>query len=180
MNTFVALVRGINVGGKNILPMKDFRALLTSLGCEDVATYIQSGNAVFRSSAKASELSLSIADLIHSKFNFRPVVLVLTADDFELIAAETPFSVRPGEENLVHIWFLHGSAPKVDAARFADLSSASETFAQTRRAFYLHSPDGIGRSKLAAEVGKYLVVPVTARNFRTVGKIRELLAALQS
>ena len=76
MTTFVALLRGINVGGKNILPMQAFSELLTELGCIDVATYIQSGNAVFRYSGKPAELTDMISTAIESKFGFRPSVLV--------------------------------------------------------------------------------------------------------
>ncbi|MDH5621447.1 MAG: DUF1697 domain-containing protein [Gammaproteobacteria bacterium] len=177
MTTFVALLRGINVGGNNILPMQEFRALLTNHGCEDVATYIQSGNAVFRSTASASGLSVSIADGIEAKYGFRPAVLVLTASGFMTIAAANPFAVPPEQENHVHISFLQRPASRPNVARLKQLASPSETFVLTDAAFYLHAPDGIGRSKLAAEVEKCLGVPATGRNLRTVGRIVALLAA---
>ncbi len=177
MTVYVALLRGINVGGNNILPMKEFRALLTSLGCEDVATYIQSGNAVFASSGKASKLSELIADGIESGFGFRPSVMVLTAGDFEAIATGNPFSVPADEANQVHISFLQKPALKANTVRLKEIATASEKFVLTERAFYFHAPDGIGRSRLAAEVEKCLGVPATGRNIRTVGKIRDLLTA---
>lgn len=159
--------------------MQELRALLATLGCEDIATYIQSGNAVFSSSGGAAELSRSLADLINTKYRFRPEVLVLTADNFSKIVDETPFAVRPGAENRLHIWFLQKPASGVNTARLAELAAASERFVQTRTAFYLHAPDGIGRSKLANKVEQCLGVQATARNFRTVGKILGMLAALQ-
>jgi uncharacterized protein (DUF1697 family) len=179
MHAFVALLRGINVGGKNILPMREFRELLAGLGCEDVASYIQSGNAVFNSSGRASELSTSIADRIQTQYRFRPVVLVLAASDFSRIVEETPFVVAPGEENRLHIWFPQKPVSLTNTTRLAALASASERFAQTRAAFYLYAPDGIGRSKLAADVGRCLGVPATARNYRTASKILGLLSALR-
>jgi len=176
MTKFVALLRGINVGGNNILPMQEFRSLLDELGCNDIATYIQSGNAVFRSASRASKLSVSIADGIEAKFGFRPVVLVLSATDFETIAAANPFAVPPENEKQVHISFLQSPASRPNIARLKQLASPTEKFVLTDAAFYLHAPDGIGRSKLAAEVEKCLGAPATARNLRTVGKITALLA----
>ncbi len=177
MTVYVALLRGINVGGNNILPMKEFRDLLASLGCDDVATYIQSGNAVFKSSRTAPTLAKSIAESIESNYGFRPSVLVLTAKDFDAIAAANPYSVPADEANQVHILFLQKVALKANTARLKEIATASEKFVLTDQAFYLHAPDGIGRSRLAAGVEKCLGVPATGRNIRTVGKIRDLLAA---
>ena len=80
MTQYVALFRGINVGGKNIVPMKELRELLAGLDCENVATYIQSGNAVFTSESNGDDLSRSIAGVVNQQFGFEPQVLVLTAD----------------------------------------------------------------------------------------------------
>jgi len=86
MTAFVALLRGINVGGKNILPMSEFRELLRALGCEDLATYIQSGNAVFRHHKSTAELSLLISEAVESRFGFQVPVMVLTASEREYAA----------------------------------------------------------------------------------------------
>jgi len=176
MTSCVALLRGINVGGHNILPMQEFRELLTNLDCADVATYIQSGNAVFRSAARVSKLSVSIADGIAAKYGFRPTVLVLTGTDFETIAAANPFDVPSEQAKHVHIWFLQRPASRPNIARLNQLAAPSEKFVLTDAAFYLHAPFGIGRSKLAAEGEKCLGVPATGRNLRTVFKILELSA----
>ena len=77
MRSFVALLRGINVGGNNILPMQNFRDILANLGCERVSTYIQSGNAVFTHSGDASPLSDTISAAIESAFGFRPSQIYL-------------------------------------------------------------------------------------------------------
>ena len=175
MSTFVALLRGINVGGKNILPMKEFRALLTKLGCEDVATYIQSGNAVFTYGGNSAKLPESIASAIESGFGFRPSIMVLAANEFNAIAAANPFSAEVSELKYLHIWFTQESAENANTERLDEIASAGERFLLTDSAFYLHAPNGIGRSKLASEVEKYLGVPATARNCRTVSKIGEML-----
>jgi len=166
MVAFVALLRGINVGGKNILPMKEFRALLTTLGCEDAATYIQSGNAVFTYAGNATKLPESIASAIESGFGFRPSIMVLAAN---------PFSAEVSELKYLHIWFTQESAENANTERLDEIASAGERFLLTDSAFYLHAPNGIGRSKLASEVEKCLGVRATARNCRTVSKIGEML-----
>ena len=176
MASYVALLRGINVGGRNILPMKDFREILENLGCEDVATYIQSGNAVFHHSGKAMEVSDSISDAIETDFGFRPSVMVLTADEFAATAAANPYADVAVEAKNAHIWFASEVITNADKTRLRELATVSEEFALTEKAFYLHAPDGIGRSKLAGNVEKYLGVAGTGRNSRTVGKIGELIA----
>ena len=178
MTAFVALLRGINVGGNNMLPMSEFRQLLSTLGCEEVATYIQSGNAVFKHSKTATELSQSISEAVHSKFGFRPSVMVLTDNDFSAVAAANPFMADVSEPKLLHVWFLGEEAVDADTKRLDEVATESEKYSLTDSAFYLHAPDGIGRSKLGAGVERCLGVPATARNWRTVGKIGELLDAL--
>ena len=178
MMAFVALLRGINVGGNNKLAMSEFRELLTSLGCEDVATYIQSGNAVFRHDKTTADLSNLIADAVKSKFGFSVSVMVLTASEFEEVAAANPFAAEEAEPKLLHIWFLRERALNADTERLEEIACESETFTLTDSAFYLHAPDGIGRSKLASNVERCLVVSATARNWSTVGKIGSLLETI--
>ena len=176
MTTFVALLRGINVGGKNILPMQAFSELLTELGCIDVATYIPSGNAVFRYSGKPAELTDMISTAIESKFGFRPSVLVLTADEFDDVARENPFVVEASDPKFLHVWFMREPATSANTTRMGELESGGEKFLLTDSAVYLYAPDGVGRSKLAAGMEKCLGVPATARNWRTVCKIGEMLS----
>jgi uncharacterized protein (DUF1697 family) len=178
MTAFVALLRGINVGGNNLLPMSEFRQLLSTLGCEEVATCIQSGNAVFKYSKTATELSQSISEAVHSKFGFRTSVMVLTASEFAAVAAANPFLADVSEPKFLHVWFLGEEAVDADTKRLDEVATESEKYSLTDSAFYLHAPDGIGRSKLGAGVERCLGVPATARNWRTVGKIGELLDAL--
>ena len=178
MTAFVALLRGINVGGNNILPMGELRDLLADLGCTDVATYIQSGNAVFRHDSDAAGLSAAIAAAIARQFDFEPSVLVLTADEFVSIAADHPFAADVVDAKTLHIWFLGAAPTRPDLARIEALAVDSEKYRLSDAAFYLLAPDGIGRSRLAADVEKCVGVATTARNWRTVGKIEQLLAAL--
>lgn len=178
MTSFIVLLRGINVGGKNLLPMQDFRQLLAKLGCDQVTSYIQSGNAVCKYAGKATELSRKIAAAIETKFGFRPCVLVVTSSDFLKIVAANPYMSEGVDPRFLHIWFLQAAPRQANKKRLDDIVSDAEKFTLTNSAFYLHAPNGIGRSKLAKDVEKCLGVQATARNGRTVSKIGEMLAAL--
>jgi len=175
LKTFIALFRGINVVGRNKLPMEQLVSILESLGLKDVETYIQSGNAVFRSKASdATRLATKVSAAIEEARGFRPAVMLLEPRELQMAIEANPFREGEAEPNKLHLYFL-GSAPKQpDLAALQDLASARERFALKDRVFYLHAPDGIGRSKLAARVEKSLGVAATARNWRTVTRVAEM------
>lgn len=175
MTIHVALFRGINVGGKHILPMQDLRELLAELGCEDIQTYIQSGNAVFSTAADAKMLPENIRASIDEKFGFAPQVLVLTAKQFRDVAADNPFANSAADPKTLHVAFLTDDATDPDLDALTALKAESEEFSLTRNAFYLSAPDGIGRSRLVAKIDQHLGVNTTSRNWRTVGKLLALL-----
>lgn len=175
MQTWIALLRGINVGGKNILPMKDLRALLEDLNLKQVRTYIQSGNCIFEcDGVDARTLSKKIADGIETTFHFRPQVLVLTKNDLDAAIAGNPYPEGNDDPKSVHLFFLSEQPDKTDATALEKIRQASERFLLSDQVFYLHAPDGIARSKLAAQAEKHLGVAATARNFRSATKIAEL------
>ena len=175
MKTFVALFRGINVGGSNILPMKDLVATLESLGCRDVATYIQSGNVVFRHRVHdASDLSAKIRRAVGSRHGFEPEVLLLTAEQLELAMRTNPFPDAESEPSRLHLFFLAAVPKSPDLETIEKARAENERFAVEGAVAYLHAPDGIGRSKLAAGLERALGVACTGRHWRTVGKIMEM------
>jgi uncharacterized protein (DUF1697 family) len=177
MKTFIALFRGINVGGKNSLPMKELVSLLEGLGCQNVKTYIQSGNAVFESKEKdASRLSNKIRVEIKKRRGFEPCVLLLRLEDMEKAIAGNPFPET--EPKSLHIGFLASTPANPDLKALEGLKKKSERFFLKDKVFYLYAPEGIGRSKLAASAEKLLGVSVTDRNWRTVCKIRNMVKGL--
>src|SRR5262245_5088414 len=112
MNTCIALLRGINVGGYHKLPMKDLKALIEKIGCTDVRTYIQSGNVVFRSSASdVAPLCQRLTAAISKSHGFEPRVLVLTRAELERAAAGNPFPQAHEHPQSLHLFFLE-EAPK--------------------------------------------------------------------
>lgn len=178
MTVKVALLRGINVGGKNVLPMRDLREILGELACESVATYIQSGNVVFRSNRKSELLARSISRAVEKRFGFAPFVLVMSAETFAGIAGANPYAAKAAEPKHVHTLFLADPADDADLQRMHERKSKTEEFTLTKKALYFHAPDGIARSKLANEMDRHLGVSATGRNQRTVEKLQAMLTQI--
>ena len=175
METYVALFRGINVGGKHRLPMQNLVKVLEEAGCRRVRTYIQSGNVVFQARKQDRQtLARQISQEISAAKGFAPMVLLLTEDTLREAVANNPYPTEEGKA--LHFFFLDTPAVTPDLERLTDLKARSEAFTLKRSTFYLHAPDGIGRSKLAAKVEQCLGVPVTARNWNTVRKLLEMAA----
>lgn len=175
MPTWIALFRGINVGGNNILPMAELRSDLELLKLKNVRTYIQSGNVVFESTAKtASSLSRRIGAQIEKQYGFRPHILILDRQDLLSAIESNPFPREVSNPKTLHFCFLAEPAANPDMKAIDSARIPSERYKLTDRVFYLHAPDGIGRSKLAAKVEKYLGVVTTGRNYRTVDKLMSL------
>ena len=175
MTTWIAFFRGINVGGRNVLPMKALKALLEELGCTAVRTYIQSGNVVFRHKVgQATSLSKTISKTVFDCFHFAPYVSLMTKGHLKAALAANPFTTAEEIPKSLHLYFLSAVPTEVDFEELNKLRSTSEEFEVIEQVFYLHAPDGIGRSKLAARAEKLLGVQATARNWRTAQKVLEL------
>jgi uncharacterized protein (DUF1697 family) len=169
MKTCIALLRGINVGGKNLLPMKELVAMLGDLGAQNVKTYIQSGNAVFVWKDKdTSQLSNQIRAEIKKRRGFDPDVLILELGDFERVIQQNPFPEAEAGPKALHAGFLAAAPERPDLKTLESLKSDSERFRLIGSVFYVHAPEGVGRSKLAAKAERLLGVPMTDRNWRTV------------
>lgn len=174
--TWIALLRGINVGGNNILPMAVLKEILTIAGCKNVQTYIQSGNIVFESATKSRrQLSGQIAALIMEHRGFEPKVFLLSERDLDAAMEENPFSEAGGEQKSLHFFFLEEPAKEANIQALESIQSPTESFSLTDRVFYLFAPDGVGRSKLASSAERYLGVSVTARNYRTIEKLSGMI-----
>jgi uncharacterized protein (DUF1697 family) len=175
MKTYIALFRGINVGGRSTLPMKELVIILEELGCQNVRTYIQSGNAVFESDASdASRLSKSISTEIEKRRGFAPHILLLSLQELEKAVANNPFPEGKDDPRALHVGFLASAPGQPDLKKLESLRAEKERFQLVANIFYLHAPDGIGRSRLAASTERLLGVPMTDRNWRTVCKLLEM------
>lgn len=178
MATLVALLKGINVGGRNRLSMKDLAAILVKAGTCDVKTCIQSGNAVFQSNTRDhAALARTVTSGIKKAHGFEPRVLVLGMDVFIDAMQKNPFPEAEATAKTLHLGFLASPPAHPDIAKLDDLRKDSERFRLIDSVFYLHAPEGVGRSKLAATAEKLLGVPMTVRNWNTVCRIRDLTTA---
>ena len=175
MNTWIAFFRGINVGGKNLLPMKQLQDDLQSLKFVNVRTYIQSGNVVFQASERtAPPLAKKIAAKIKTQHGFQPHVLILKKQQLQKAITENPFPDAIIDPKLLHFFFLAAPPSCPDIAAIDKAKAPTETYHLSDGVFYLSAPNGIGRSKLAAGVEKYMGVVTTARNYRTVAAVISL------
>lgn len=179
MNTYIALLRGINVGGHHKLPMRELVQLLETLGLKNVKTYIQSGNVVFQSNrTDLPALAEEISAAIHESHGFTPQILLLSLVNLETAVSQNPFSAAEENHKTLHFYFLESVPTNPDLALLESLKTEREQFELIDKVFYLHAPDGIGRSKLAAKVEKGVGVAATARNWRTVRKVLEMGTAV--
>ena len=175
MKTYIALFRGINVGGRHSLPMKELVAILEDLDCRNVRTYIQSGNAVFENPAKdASQLSKKISVEIKKQRGFEPYCLLFGLKELEKAIANNPFPEAEKDPKALHVGFLASTPKNPDLKKVENLRKNSERFQLIDNIFYLYAPEGVGRSKLAASSEKLLGVSMTDRNWGTVRKIMEM------
>lgn len=176
----ILLLRGVNVGGKSVLPMAGLREVLAGQGLIGVKTHIQSGNAVFRDPIGAVDLAERITVAIESGYGFRPKAMMLEVAVLLDVLAANPFALAGAENGAaVHIGFLAAPALHADLDRLRALAAKDEAFHLTEAAFYLHAPSGIGRSKLAAAAEKTLGVAMTLRNQRVAEAVSVLAQDLE-
>lgn len=175
MDTYIALFRGINVGGNNILPMLELVAVLEDIGLSNIKTYIQSGNVVFQGKKINNvELSQKICAEIEKRRGFVVQVIILDINELKNAIASNPFAGTEAEPNALHFFFLSSLPENPDLKALESIKKESEQFRLIDKVFYLYAPEGVGRSKLAMKVEKTLGVAATARNWQTVGKIMEM------
>ena len=175
VNTWIALFRGINVGGNNMLPMKTLVALIEELGGTRVRTCIQSGNVVFGGGGSdAAVLSRRIEAAVLENHGFAPRVLLLSRKELDIAAKANPFREAEAEPRTLHLAFLAERPKLPDLAGLNMLKRDGEAYALDGKVFYLCTPGGFGQSRLAERYEKLLGVRATARNWNTVMKLREL------
>lgn len=173
MKTYIALLRAINVGGNNLLPMKELVVVLERLGLQNIKTYIQSGNVIFRGKdTNTMQLASKIGAAIQKSHGFAPQVLLLDSAMLDKVVRENPYPEAEVAPSTVHVNFLVTIPTKPDLKALEKIRAKSERFHLAGDVLYLHAPDGIGRSKLVASMERLLGVPLTSRNWNTVRKLK--------
>jgi uncharacterized protein (DUF1697 family) len=178
LKTYIALLRGINLGARNKVAMADLRALFSGLGAEDVTTYVQSGNVVFKSPEAAGPLVEVIEKSIRRDLGLSVSVMLRTRSQMAKVLAGNPFGGQKGDATKLHVTFL---AAKPAGARVRKLDpklSAPDEFRVVGGEIYLLCPNGYGRSQFSnAYFEKELGVTATTRNWRTVTRLAEIAGA---
>ncbi len=175
MTTFVALLRGINVGGKNKLPMDDLRILLRGLGFGNAQTYIQSGNVVFTANeANHAGLSQRIEAAVEERFGFFVNVIILTVAEICEAVNSNPFNFAAHDPSKFHLGIMSAQADDSAVENLRTKPQGSDQWSVLNKFFYLYTPDGIGKSVFSPFVERTLKVPVTFRNWRTILTIIEM------
>jgi uncharacterized protein (DUF1697 family) len=189
MASHVALLRGINVGGRNKVPMAELREVVASLGHNEVATYIQSGNVLFTTAeTDNAKLAAALESAIEDRFGLWSSVVVLSRDELAQVLDANPYPDEPNPR-LVHVVFLNADPPPDVLDRIAAAESAAaakgsrDTVQAAGAALYLHTPDGYGKSELAQNLFRILAPPAkqkkqglgaTGRNWATATKLLSL------
>ena len=175
-NTYVALLRGINVGGKHKLPMKDLAEVFSASGCKAVRTYIQSGNVVFCAPLDvAKRLAAELGKKIEARFGFAVPVVIRSHGQLASVVRANPFLNRGASEKMLHVVFL-AEQPGADAVKNLDPQrSPGDEFRVVGSEIFLYLPNGAGNSKLTnAYFDSKLATMGTARNWTTVLKLLEM------
>jgi uncharacterized protein (DUF1697 family) len=177
MARYVVLLRAVNVGGRNKVPMARLRELADGLGYTDAVTYVQSGNLVVTATAKKAAVEAAVADEIRSNLGVDIAVMVRTADELAAVVADNPFPDMASDPKLLHVDFL-ASQPAAATLKALDRDEFDpERFEFGDRCIYQWFPGGVGRSKMAtAPWERRLGVKGTRRNWRTVTALLELAA----
>ncbi|MFL6352899.1 MAG: DUF1697 domain-containing protein [Bryobacteraceae bacterium] len=175
----MALLRGVNVGGKNKLPMKDLGVMFTDAGCHNVTTYVQSGNVIFSAVATlAAELPALIATQIGKRFGFQTQIVLRTGEQMRDIVSNNPFIKAGKTEAMLHVLFLADLPDSRNIEHLDPSRSPPDEFIVRGREVYLCLPQGVGRTKLInAYFDSKLRTTSTGRNWRTVIKLSELTQA---
>jgi uncharacterized protein (DUF1697 family) len=167
--TFVALLRGINVGGNNKIAMRDLAGFFADAGARDVATYIQSGNVVFDAPKDAERIAAAVEKRIAGELGLRVPLVLRSAAELEKVARANPFLERGRDPKLLHVVFLADTPTKAQVASLDPARSPGDELVVHGRDVFVYLPNGVGRSKLTnAWFDSKLATVSTGRNWKTV------------
>ena len=186
MQTFIALLRAVNVGGTGKIAMADLRALLKDLGHRNAETYIQSGNAVFDANGKAERIARDLASVLEKHMGAPVGVMIRTNEDLCKVIKENPFAAEAAADGArVYACFLGGLAPSSAKAALDEIVAKypvrRDRFHLTGHTLYLHLPEGAAETKFSGRpLDRALGVMATARNWNTVLKLHAMSAREKS
>src|ERR1700704_2945507 len=177
MPVFICMLRGVNVGGHNMIKMDALKALCVPLKFKDAQTYVQSGNLIFRTEEKdQAKIAKRFQDAIEKKFKFRPDVILRTATEIRDVIKKNPFAKRNGiEPNRLLVTFLSGDPGKEAREKALAIDTSPEEMHLIGREAYIYFPNGQGRSKFPwPAIERALGTSSTGRNWNSVTKMLEM------
>lgn len=174
-DTYVAFLRGVNVGGKNRLPMQALAAMFVAAGCTGVSTYIQSGNVIFRAKRRVAErVQEAVTAAVTAEFGFISPVVVRSREEMQEVLERQPYPVS--DEDMLHVYFLKSEPALEDVDTLDQKRSPGDEFLVRGRDIYARLGNGMAKTKLTnAYFDSKLKTVSTARNWRTVMKLVELM-----
>jgi uncharacterized protein (DUF1697 family) len=174
MSIYIALLRGVNVGGHGRAPMKDLTSWVADAGATAVKTYLQSGNVVFKADIDSMpDFADAIEERIASALGLDIPVMVRSREEMEKVAAKNPFLKLTTDPKALHVNFL-AERPESEAVKGLTAPPGPDQFRVIGREIYLYCPNGVGRTKLNDAFFKKLRVVCTTRNWNTVTNLVEL------
>jgi uncharacterized protein (DUF1697 family) len=182
MNTYIALLRGINVSGHKLIRMELLRKALAELGYADIATYIQSGNIIFKSDIKDPKiLETQIADKIEQHFSFTVPVIIVTPSELKSVVNNNPYAGREiSDPAQPYIAFLSGKPANGQIAVLKGIDFGRDEFTVIDKSVYILYADSAGNTKLTnTALENKLMVKATSRNWKTIHKLIEMTADKQ-
>lgn len=174
MQTYISILRGINVSGKNLIKMDALRQLYMNLGFENVESYIQSGNVMFRSDIQnTKELNQLISSKIKEVFDFEVPVMVFTIDEFMRAIQQNPFTFNNSKSSeFFHLTFLSENPENTLITKIDTEKYLSDEFKIIGKIVYLYCPESYGKTKLSNSFfEKKLKVNATTRNWKTINEL---------
>jgi uncharacterized protein (DUF1697 family) len=176
-STYVALLRSINVGGHKIIKMELLRKAFEGMGFVDVATYVQSGNVIFKAPTKAAaNLPKQIEKILLRRFEMAVPVIVRTSEEIADVAGNNPFLNEAGiDVSRLHVCFLSGLPQETAVKELDTIAAGDDRLKCCGREIYLHCPNGFAGTKLSINAfEKILSVRATTRNWNTVNRLWEM------
>ena len=177
MKQYIALLRGINVGGHNKVKMAQLKLLCESIGFAGVSTYIQTGNVLFRSSDTSKVLQQQLEQALQAEFGFKVTVIIRTLEALELVQANLPFKDIDllQESSKLMVSFLSEVAPDNALVLLQPYLHSSERLQLSGTELYLHCQNGYGKTKITNNLlEKKLMLSATTRNWKTLLKLCQL------
>ena len=179
-NYYVAILRGINVSGKNMIKMPALVKLFEQIGCKDVKTYVQSGNVIFKHPlVKTKDFEKQIRELIEKELNLKVPVIIFEENYLQKVKIDNPFVIENDIDlSKLHVTFLSDEPTKENAAKISADQFLPDEFVIDKKVIYLHCPVSYGNTKLTNNYFENkLKVTATTRNWKTVNALAELVSA---